>query len=128
MDEPLDAVGRTAARADLATRLFFVFVTVMLVASLAILAFLAVQDHRRQRVIEAQSVENGRLAEAIRDCTTPGGDCYQRSRQASADAVGSINRVTVIAAACAVGINADLPVAERERLIRACLTERLQEP
>lgn len=44
------------------------------------------------------------------DCTTPGHTCYERERNATSDAVGTINRVTIIAIACAkVPVNITIP-------------------
>lgn len=64
-------------------------------------------------------------AEIIKDCTTPEGDCYKRAQERTADAVGDINRVVIMAAACASGLPAGLSVDERQTEIQACVIDRL---
>ena len=56
---------------------------------------------------EAQKVNTGTLTtsektlDRINDCTTPGRKCYDKGQTRTAKAVGDINRVIVLAAACA---------------------------
>ena len=54
----------------------------------------------------------------IQDCTTPSGQCYQRSRAQTAGAVGSINTVTQIAVVCADQFDG-------RSAIEACINDRL---
>jgi hypothetical protein len=69
-------VQRARARYELANRLLRVIVAIMLAASLGLLIYLA------------GSANAG--AEAIQDCTTPGGECYERSQAQTAVVVGQI--------------------------------------
>jgi hypothetical protein len=69
-------VHRARARYELASRLFKAFVAAGLAAAIGLLIYLA------------GSANAG--AEAIQDCTTPGGKCYERSQAQSAMLVGQI--------------------------------------
>lgn len=44
---------------------------------------------------------NAETLRIIKSCTTPGQSCYDRGQKATAGAVASINRVVILAAACA---------------------------
>lgn len=44
---------------------------------------------------------NSEVLETVKSCTTPGRECYERSRRQTATAVASINTITILAAACA---------------------------
>lgn len=57
----------------------------------------------------------------IQNCTTPGRPCYERGQRQLARAVGDINRVVVLAAACASGDG-----SRTETEIQACIVERLR--
>lgn len=127
-----EAIRRQAYRADLATRAYIVFVSVTLVASLVVLSFLAIQDHHRiqqnqeiQTFIKHQSVRNGQIGREIRDCTQPNGRCYQRAQRRTADAVASINKVAILAAACSIGVPPTLEVTQRQVAIQQCVIDRL---
>lgn len=61
----------------------------------------------------------------ILDCTDPEGKCYQDSQERTAKAVGDINKVVVLAAACSVGLPDGLTVAERQDEIQSCVIDRL---
>lgn len=45
-----------------------------------------------------------RSADRIEDCTTPGRACYERGQKQLAGAVGSVNKLALIATSCAVQI------------------------
>lgn len=64
-------------------------------------------------------------SERILDCTDPEGQCYRDSQERTASAVGDINRVIVLAAACAVGLDPESPVAKRQIEIQNCVIQRL---
>jgi hypothetical protein len=85
---------RRTFRAELVTRVFLVFVTVVVTASLVLMAFVIQGNSDRGE-------ENRATLKVIRDCTEPTGECYKRGQQASAAAVADINRVVIFAAACA---------------------------
>lgn len=68
-----------------------------------------------------QTTQNtNRTAKAVLDCTTPGGKCFKRGRRATAKAVGDINRVIVLAAACA-----DRPGDQTREQIERCVLDAL---
>lgn len=58
----------------------------------------------------------------IKDCTEPGGRCFERGQRATADAVGDINRVAIYAAACA-----DQPRRQTVEQIQSCVIDKLSE-
>lgn len=64
-------------------------------------------------------------SQRILDCTDPTGTCYHNSQKRTAEAVGNINRVVVLAAACSVGLSPQLSVAERQSQIQSCVIDRL---
>jgi hypothetical protein len=68
---------------------------------------------------------NAGVLEAVQDCTQPGGDCFQRGQKQTAAAVGDINRVVILAAACSVGLDPEMPVADRQAEIQTCVIDRL---
>lgn len=70
---------RTAYRFSRQLKVIFAIGAVMLIANGAMLAILIGLTNMNR--------ENGA---AIRSCTTPGGECYQRGQQATAKAVGQI--------------------------------------
>lgn len=45
-----------------------------------------------------------RTADRIEDCTTPGGECYERGQSQTTQAVGDIGKLSVYASACAADI------------------------
>lgn len=71
------------------------------------------------QIREAQK-GNVSTVQLIRDCTTPGRRCYERSQKTTGDAVASINRVSVYAAACA-----DRPRRQTVEQIQSCVIDRL---
>jgi hypothetical protein len=81
---------------------------------------------RESQVTNAQTLDQSRqLLHAIQDCTQPQGKCYQRSQRQTAGAVANINRVIIVAAACATGVTPDLPVRARQSVIQQCVINRL---
>ena len=96
-------------------------------ALLLLLVFAIVTSATKSTEIRDQQQENSPLIEntdatleRIQNCTTPGRPCYERGQRQLADAVGNVNRVVVLAAACASG-----PVTRTEADIQACVVERL---
>lgn len=75
--------------------------------------------------IRDTQVNNRTLLATIQDCTQPTGDCYRRGQQQTASAVSSINRVVILAAACASGLPGGLTVEARQNAIQACVIDRL---
>jgi hypothetical protein len=64
-------------------------------------------------------------ADRILDCTDSTGDCYKRNQARTAQVVGDLNRVIVLAAACSVGLDPDLSVDQRQISIQGCVLDRL---
>lgn len=50
---------------------------------------------------KATNANTNQVTKAILDCTDPTGECFQQGQARTAEAVGNINRVVVLAAACA---------------------------
>ena len=69
-------VARARARYELAKRVFQSATALIAVACLALLIYL--------------SASANAAADAVRDCTEPGGSCYTRSQQRSAEIVGQL--------------------------------------
>lgn len=81
---------------------------------------------RDTQVTNTQLLENtGATLELIQSCTTPGEPCYDDGQKRTAAAVGDINRVIVLAAACSVGLDPDYSVDKRQVAIQECVIERL---
>lgn len=57
----------------------------------------------------------------IEDCVRPNGKCYERGQRQTAKAVGDINRVVILAAACA----SQMPGASTDAIQR-CVVEGLE--
>lgn len=60
---------------------------------------------------------------AVRSCVTPGQPCFERAQKQTAGAVANINRVVILAAACAVGKTGT--TAEIEAAIQSCVIDGL---
>jgi hypothetical protein len=82
--------------------------------------------------IRAGQIENtharessDRTLQAVRSCTTPGQSCYDRGQSQTAKAVGDINRVVILAAACSSSLPAGLSVSDRQSRIQQCVIDRL---
>ena len=52
-------------------------------------------------------------ADRIEDCTTPGGECFERSQRQTSGAVAGINTITVRAQACTLAITRQIPAGTR---------------
>jgi hypothetical protein len=92
-----------------------------LTAALVILAFYALLSMRvvLDNVRGAQNDARATSARIV-DCTSPGRDCFERGQKQTAEAVASINRVAVLAAACA-----DKPRRQTVEQIQACVIAEL---
>jgi hypothetical protein len=106
-----DELARKVTRYEAMKRALILFTAVVVTASLVILAIVAVQ--------------NRLTLQTIRDCTQPSGGCYVRGQKQTAGAVADINRVVILAAACASGLPTGLRIAERQAQIQACVIDRL---
>lgn len=63
------------------------------------------------------------VLETIKNCTTPGRPCYERGQRQLAKAVGDVNRVVIIAAACA-----SQPYGQSVADIQRCVVDQLATP
>lgn len=92
-----------------------VVIAALVTTYFTILTLTKVQTLTEQNVeLNKLSVSNGEL---IVDCTTPGGGCYERSRQATGQAVLSLNQVTKAAVICA-----DRPGVITTSEMESCIT------
>ena len=55
------------------------------------------------RIIKQVQRDSLKTLQTVEACTKPGRPCYERSQRQMARAVASINRITILAAACAAG-------------------------
>lgn len=104
---------RRTNRYELAKRVGILF-TAVVVTILLGLTFAGVN------ILVGLARDNHQTLTTIEDCTQPSGHCYQSGRKATADAVANINRVVILAAACASQHRGE-SVAE----IQACVIDRL---
>jgi hypothetical protein len=112
--------ARRTVRASLATRLFIVLgLLAVILYGLSTTVMLS-QSAQRGRENRETLHSLKQQAAIIRDCTIPSGKCYQRGKQQTASAVSSINRVVILAAACASRAPGQ-SVAE----IQSCVINRL---
>lgn len=73
-------------------------------------------------MIQVWDIFEGREQRGILvDCTSPGGECYERGQERTGEAVGNINRIVVLAAACA-----DRPGAHTVLEIERCIKGHLE--
>lgn len=83
-------------------------------------------DIRASQVVNANARKSSDdTLHAIQDCTQPSGECFQRGQKRTASAVGDINKVVILAAACSVGLPASLTVDERQSSIQSCVIDGL---
>lgn len=121
---------RKAARASLATRAFLLFVGISLALLLLVTAVIVGQI-RHQQVQSNGTLQSANAAarsaattgDEVHSCVTPGEPCYERAQRKTAGAVSNINRVVILAAACAVGRTGT--VTEIETQIQACVIDGL---
>lgn len=99
------------ARAELVKRVLIVVTAFLVLACLGLLSVVLVQVRYNQRLTQS--------------CVIPGRACYERGQQQTAQAVGDINHVVILAAACAGNLPSGIDADKREDLITACITKRL---
>jgi hypothetical protein len=123
---------RKVVRASIATRVFILFVGISLSIILMFTTY-TVHQIRSQQVqsrgtllsATAAAEAARETAESIHSCVTPGESCYERSQRQQAGAVADINRVVILAAACAVDLPDNLPILQRQTQIQACVINGL---
>jgi hypothetical protein len=98
------------------------FVATAVLAVIAMLLLVTVTAVGNRQVLD-QAVENG---DRVRDCTTPGGECFEQAARRQAEVIGDppapINDVVILAAACA-----DRPGVDTAAEIRTCVLDGLNE-
>lgn len=118
-----DDLARKVARAELTKRLFILAAVVMaaVVTGVVVWAVLAIRTTQQEgspavKQIIAQGQDQKALLHTIQSCTDPKGKCYKAGQQRTADAIGSINEITIYAVAC----GQDHPAAS-VRQLQACV-------
>ena len=114
--EPDDKELNQRVRAQLWRRLAIGALVVAVLMLLCTTTYTVVQMRATQK-------SNGLLLQVVLDCTTPGKGCYERGQAQIGHAVSNINRVSVIAAACASG-----PDRKTVPEIEACINRALSKP
>lgn len=109
-------MARRVTRYEVAKRVLILFTAIVVTACLVLLLSLGIGNRHR-------GMENRELLDAIKSCTQPGGECYERSQRRTASAVSDINRVVILAAACAVGKTGT--EKQIEVAIQACVIDHL---
>jgi hypothetical protein len=76
-------------------------------------------------LLVAIALSNQANGDQVRDCTTPGGECFEQAAKRQAQVIGEpvapINNVAVVAAACGAAHPGDIAAT------RACVEEGLNE-
>jgi hypothetical protein len=107
------------------TFIFGMAVSALVVAVLFAVFTAATKSTQIRDTQETNTVKtdaNSKTLQRIRNCTTPGRPCYERSQQQLAQAVGDVNRVVIVAAACA-----SRTYEQSVDQIQACVLKRLAE-
>lgn len=114
--EPEPAELRNAARAAFWKRVAQAAGILALILTLAFSAWTvslirATQVDNRTTLTSARDAATAaaRTANRVEDCTTPGGDCYERSQRQTSGAVAGINTITVRATACLAAVLKGIP-------------------
>lgn len=77
-------------------------VLVVAVATSTIIGAVNSQRIRDTQVTNTRTLDTAdRTLDLIRDCTEPGGECFDRGQKRTADVVADLNKAAVYAAACA---------------------------
>lgn len=107
-------------RARLARKRFRLTIVGLIAATAVILAALAVILSK----INDDLISAGRSRAQIADCITPKGKCYQDGQKRTNGVLQSVNKIIVLAAACAPNYVA-LPLAPRTVAIEQCIEKGL---
>lgn len=105
-----------------------ILVGLLIVALVVLIArtYTLTDQIRTAQVTNSRNIETSQeTLDAVRSCTTPGRKCYERGKTQTAGAVANINRVVILAAACSVGLDLKMPVADRQAAIQNCVITRL---
>lgn len=113
-----------ATRAELMKRILIVVTAVMVATVLGLLLVVLGQVRATQLEGTPTGRKLVRSADKIIDCTDPEGDCYQENQENTAELLGTVQRIIVLAAACAVDVTPAQSVEEREAAITVCVTKQ----
>jgi hypothetical protein len=86
----------------------------------------------RQTQVENRPValNTNQLVKYVRDCTTVGGECYEKNQRRLAQTLGSVDvqnrRVSSAAAACSLGVPQDLSQHRRYLIIKRCVDRTIK--
>lgn len=119
----LSTVAHDLVRSAVLTRVqrWVIFVGLILVLVSTILSAAGVWGLRGIAQSNKDTNSNtNRVTQAILDCTNPSGKCFQNGQSRTADAVGNINKVVVLAAACA-----RVPDNDTQEEIEGCVKKGL---
>ena len=98
--EPDAEQAKRIRRSVFATRLFQVaFVVFMLVYGSALMWMLVIHTQEQGAAAERAADIKATL-KLIEDCTTPGGQCFETAQDRTAEAVRTINLVTIYSTGC----------------------------
>jgi hypothetical protein len=100
--------------------LWYALIGVLVGALVVIVIFRVAQTADLVTEIRHSQITNHQTLHAIKSCTKPDGRCYKRGQKQTARAVSNINRVVILAAACA-----SQEPGQSVARIQACVINRL---
>lgn len=113
-------------RAEIVTRVFLVLVAALLAVTaydVFLIRHQQVQSVSTLSSAKQASHDAAETAKVIKSCVDPDGRCYRRGQRRTAAAVANINRVVILASACAVGKTGS--VAQIQNQIQQCVIQGL---
>lgn len=123
--EPSEQERLLHRRTIVARNLTIALCALVFVGLLLTVTYTVVTIRESQKTNTGTLNNSQRTLDVVQSCTTPGRDCYENGQKQTAAAVGDINRVVILAAACSSGLPAGLTIAERQTQIQACVIDRL---
>lgn len=97
-------------------------VVVALIYSILLSAANSAKINERQQDAIVTIDKTDEILAEVRGCTTPGERCYERGLKQTAEAVGKVSEVIVLASACASG-----PTARDPLYIQTCVLDALKD-
>lgn len=73
--------------------------------------------------VDETTVSTNRYGERLVDCTTPGHKCYDDGLKNQAEAIESLNKITIYATFCAKTLPPTITVEEMQKCIQARITK-----
>lgn len=108
-------------RARLARRRFRLTIVALIATTAVLLAGLVLLLSKMNDNLTSGSASRAQ----IRDCITPQGKCYQDGQKRTAAVLGNVQKIIVLAAACAPNY-VTLPIPERTAAIEQCIEKGLK--